>query len=236
MAAATPEEDFSGIGVLPAEPRVGGSGDGDDPNRPDPERIAKMLRKAAGIDSIDIQLQPSEAPPSAVPHTSPEAGHEGTPMPNAWEDAPNQDPHAFQHDPSGLCDIATPPGLRQPPEMTPPEGPPPAGLSATYDPYLKRPPGFEPMMPIDQTIQSVGGATQTAADGAVTVEDDDESRDSCDEGDDNDEPPANQAWGAAASNAASWEGEHNTAPAQASSSRPPRYMCHFSLELHTTQL
>ena len=108
MAAATPEEKFSGIGVLPAEPRVGGSGDGDDPNRPDPEQIAKMLWKAAGIGSIDIQLQPSEAPPSAVPYTSPEAGHEGMPMPNAWEDAPNQD-HAFHHDPSGLHDIATPP-------------------------------------------------------------------------------------------------------------------------------
>ena len=68
-------EEAATVGVHPAEAKVGGSGDGDDPNRPDPERIAKMLRKAAGIGSIDIQLQPSEAPPSAVPLTSPEAGH-----------------------------------------------------------------------------------------------------------------------------------------------------------------
>ena len=215
-------------------------GDDDDPGkRPTAEQIAKWLRKSAEIGNIDIHIEPEQEPTATAPNVPEGAGFEGMPMPHAWEDAPNQDAHAldhqFHHDPNALGAPEEPPGLT-PPKMEPPGTPPPiTGLKDVKVVPGFRPPGMPSMMPPDackiEVDQSIDGfnARADAYGGGDAAGDGD--------GDGNGD---GEGAGHPSTTSEPENDWHQEEPAVAHtptpSTRAERFRCDFSPGLQTTQL
>ena len=221
-------------------------GDGDDPGkRPTAEQIAKWLRKSAEIGNIDIHIEPEQEPTATAPNVPEGAGFQGMPMPHAWEDAPNQDAHAFHHDPNALGAPVEPPGLT-PPKMEPPDSPPPKTGPGLKDMKVvpgQRPPGMPPMMPpeackieVDQSIDGFNaradayGGGDAAGDGDGDGDDDGDGDGDGDgdlHGDGDGEGHPENNW-------------HQEEPAAAHTPTPStgaeRFKCDFSPGLQTAQL
>jgi hypothetical protein len=119
QVAATNLGGDDGVAVASA-----GGADGEPPQDPNPEQIAKMLRVASERSNIlddawADDVGTAESSSGATGHVPENSGKEGLPMANAWTDAADQ---GYLPDPPGLSPPLQGPGTANPfaPKWPPP--------------------------------------------------------------------------------------------------------------------